>query len=59
MVYDLDTSPRHLNSDFALIECLFGVVIISGYGIGFDSRSLFSFPKFDWGKYIWQYFELI
>ena len=22
----------------------------SGYGIGFDSRSLFSIPNFDWGK---------
>ena len=22
----------------------------SGYGIGFDSRSIFSIPNFDWGK---------
>ena len=22
----------------------------SGYGIGFDSRSLFAFPGIDWGK---------
>ena len=24
----------------------------SGYGIVFDSRSMFSFPNFDWGKNI-------
>ena len=50
-----------LNSKFTLKDCLFGVAKLfmngdpykysySGYGISFDSRSLFSVPNFDWGK---------
>ena len=50
-----------LRADFALIGCLFGSVKLtknadpnkyqySSYGIGFDSRSIFSLPNFDWGK---------
>ena len=51
----------NLNADFTLKDHLFGAVKLtknpdpdkysySGYGIGFDSRSLFSVPNFDWGK---------
>ena len=47
--------------DFTLKDCLLGAVNLtenanpneysySGYGIGFDSCSLFSIPNFDWGK---------
>ena len=52
-----------MNAKFTLQDCFFGNVKItknadpnkysySGYGIGFDSRSLFSIPKFDWVKNI-------
>ena len=52
---------RDLNYDFTLMGCLFGGVklaknadtdkyVYSVYYIGFDSRSLFSLPNFDWGK---------
>ena len=52
---------QELNAKFTLKDCLFGNVKItknadpnkyfySGYGIGFNSRSLFSIPNFDWGK---------
>ena len=55
IVYELDTWPRYLNSDFTLKDCLFiGVKLTkyadpdkyvnSGYGIRFDSRSEFSLP---------------
>ena len=60
IVYGLDKSPD-LSDDFNLEDCLFGAVILtkkadpvkysySGYGTGFDSGSLFSYPNFDWGK---------
>ena len=53
IVYELGTWSRDLNSDFTLKDCLFRVVklakntdqnkyIFTGYGIGFDSRSVFS-----------------
>ena len=56
-----------LNANSTLKDCLFRVVKItknvnldkyshSGYGIGFDSRSLFSIPNSDCGKkviYFW------
>ena len=52
---------QELNAKFTLKDCLFGNVEItknadsnkyfySGYGIAFNSRSLFSIPNFDWGK---------
>ena len=51
--YELDTWSRDLNADFILKDCFFGAVKLianpdadkysySGYGIRFDSRSLFS-----------------
>ena len=57
-MYELDRWSQDLNAKFTLKECLFGSVKItknfdpnkysySGYGIGFDSCSLFSIPKFD------------
>ena len=59
VVYELDRWSKNLNVDFTLKDCSFGAVKItknsdtdkysySGYGIGFDSRSLFSIPNFDW-----------
>ena len=53
----------NLTAGFTLKDCLFGVVQLtkntdpdkysySGYGIGFDSRSHFSAPNFNWGKNI-------
>ena len=61
MITRLDTWSRDLNAEFTLKDCLFGNFKInknadtdqysySGHGIGFDSRSLFSIPNFDWGK---------
>ena len=61
VVCELDRWSQYLNSKFTLKDCLFGVVKLfmnadpnkysySEYGIGFDSRSLFSIPNFDWGK---------
>ena len=58
IVYELDAWSWDLNADFTLKDCLFGSVNLtknadpdkysySGYGIGFDSRSLFSYPGFD------------
>ena len=52
---------RHLNVDFIIKDCLFWTVKLTknvdpdkcsygGYGIGFDSHSLFSLPNFDWDK---------
>ena len=52
---------RHLNTDFILGNCLFGCVKVTktsdldkykytGYGIGFDSRSEFSFTDGEYGK---------
>ena len=51
-MYELDRWSQDLNAKFSLNNCLFGNVKItknadpnkysySGYGIGFDSRSLF------------------
>ena len=52
IIYELDTWSRHLNADFILKDCLFGVVKLtanpnpykysfSEYGIEFDFHSLF------------------
>ena len=52
IVYELDTWSQDLNTDFTLKGCLFGSVKViknddtdkysySGYGVEFDSRSLF------------------
>ena len=60
-MYELDRWSQDLNAKFTLKDCLFGAVKLtknadsnkysySGCGIGFDSRSLFSIPNFDWGK---------
>ena len=62
-VYELDTSWRDLNANFILKDCFFGAVQLtanpdpdkysySRYGIGFDSRSLFSLLNCGWGKNI-------
>ena len=64
---------RDLNTDFTLKDCLFwGVTlakntdpdehVYTGYGIGFDSRSVFSLPDDSMGKkghYFWNWYELI
>ena len=61
IVYELDIWSRHLHSDFALSNCLFGAAKLTknsdpdkytylGCGVGFDSRSLFLFSNFDFGK---------
>ena len=58
---ELDKWSQDLNAKFTLKDCLFGNVKLtknadpnkysySGYGIGFDSRSIFSVLNFDWGK---------
>ena len=66
-------NPRNFNADFTLGNCLFGSVNLtkntdldkykySGYGIGFDSRSDFSFTGENFGKkcqYFWSWYELI
>ena len=59
IIYELATSSTH-TSDPAIKNCLFGAVILtknadiekykySGYGIGFDKRSSFSFPSGGFG----------
>ena len=59
IVYELAVSSSHI-SDPTLKNCLFGVVTLtkhahvekykySGYGIGFDRRSSFSFPGVGFG----------
>ena len=59
--YTLGLQLRNLNSDFTLVNCLFGSVKLTknsdldeykytGYGIGFDSRSEFSFTDGSYGK---------
>ena len=59
--YILNQWPRDLNTDFTLGNCLFGSVKLTknsdlgkckynGYGIGFDSRSEFSFIDGSMGK---------
>ena len=60
IVYELGASSSHVN-DPALKNCLFGVVTLtknvdidkygySGYGVGFDRRSSFSFPGGGFGQ---------
>ena len=60
IVYELGASSSHIN-DPALKNCLFGAVTLtknadidkygySGYGIGFDRRSSFSFPGGGFGQ---------
>ena len=59
--YTLSPQLRNLNTDFTLGNCLFGSVKLtmnsdldkykySDYGVGFDSRSEFSFPDGSMGK---------
>ena len=59
--YELDTWSNDLNTDFTLGNCLFGAVKLtknpnrdkykrSGYGVGFDSRSKFSWTDGSMGK---------
>ena len=60
IVYELTVSSSH-NSDPTIKTCLFGAVTLtknadiekykySGYGIGFDRRSSFSFPSGGFGQ---------
>ena len=60
IVYELGASSSH-NNDPTLKNCLFGAVTLtkntniekyrySGYGIGFDRRSSFSFPRGGFGQ---------
>ena len=60
IVYELDASSSH-NNDPTLKSCLFGAVTLtkntdidkygySGYGIGFERRSSFSFPNGGFGQ---------
>ena len=60
-VYELGASTSHNNNDPTLKNCLFGAVTLtknadidkygySGYGIGFDRRSSFSFPSSGFGQ---------
>ena len=62
IVYELGASSSHVN-DPTLKNCLFGAVTLtknadidkygySGYGIGFDRRSSFSFPGGEFGQNI-------
>ena len=62
IVYELGVSSSH-NNDPTLNNCLFGAVTLtenagidkyghSGYGIGFDKRSSFSFPDVGFGQNI-------
>ena len=60
--YELDRWLQHLNANFTLKDCFFFWAVkltnnanqskycYSEYGIGFDSRSRFSIPNFDWVK---------
>ena len=61
IAYELDTWSRDLHCDFTLKSCLLGGIklsknadadkyVYSGYGIEFDSRSLFSLTNFALGK---------
>ena len=61
IVYELDTSPRDLSTNFTLGDCLFGAFKLTknpdpdkyrynGYGIGFDARSQFLLSNSEWGK---------
>ena len=60
IVYELSTSNSH-SDDSTLKNCLFGAATLtknadidkygySGYGIGFDRRSSFSFPSGGFGQ---------
>ena len=60
-MYELDRWSQNVSAKFTHKYCLFGKVKItknadpnkysySVYGIGCDSRSLFSIQNFDWGK---------
>ena len=60
IVYELGASSSH-NNDLTIKKCLFGTVtltkntdidkyVYSGYGIGFDRRSTFSFPGGGFGQ---------
>ena len=60
IVYELEASSSH-DSDPTIKNCLFGAVTLtknadiekhkySGYGIGFDRRSRFSFPSAGFGQ---------
>ena len=60
IVYELSASSSH-NNDLTLKNCLFGAVTLtknadidkygySGYGIGFDRKSNFSFPSGGFGQ---------
>ena len=65
--YILGLQFKNLNTDFTLVNCLFGSVKLTknedldkykctGYGIGFDSRSEFLFTGESYGKkshYFW------
>ena len=59
IIYELNIRSQDSKAEFTLKDCLFGALKLtnnanlnkysySGYGIGFDSRSLFSIPNFDW-----------
>ena len=59
--YKSDTRSKDLSVDFTLNFCLLGYVKLTnttdqnkyfylGYGIGFASLLLFSYPDFNWGK---------
>ena len=61
IVYELDSCPRDLNTDFTLGGCLFGGVKLtknadpdkysySGYGIGFDTGGEYSLSDSSVGK---------
>ena len=65
-VYDLGASSSH-NNDPPLKNCLFGAVSLaknadidrygfSGYGNGFDRRSIFSFPNGGFGQNVLIFF---
>ena len=72
IVYELGASSSH-NNDPALKNCLFGAVMLtknadidkygySGYGIGFNSRSSFSFPVGGFGQNVikfWSRYEFL
>ena len=69
IVYELDSWPRDLNTEFTLGDCLFGDVKLtknpdpdkysySGYGIGFDMQIEYSLPDSSVGKkvyYLWSW----
>ena len=61
IVYELDKWSRDLNTDFAMIDCLFGAVKrtknadtdkykYNGHGIGFDLQSAYLLPDGSIGK---------